>query len=684
MKEQEQKLRKYVNNNQTSTENDEEYKKSLEYLQEDADVQSMKNAVSLAKDKEKERLRKFFTLVDKTRLTLNVSDYKVFVKYVKRNLTSEDRSKVMDIIKSVNELFNEQDNSLSEQIESILKEIDKTKNFELINQVNDLSNAFLDEQLKAKYRGLYLIYKADSIKDKNASAAYDLLNSATDYINNLTKQEDISMLRIKQAGVRRTITKPKKNTPADIPKDDKTQEKIDEINELLDDAEKHLNEKDLEDACNLIKTLPEGEDKNKLTARAKEVHEKIKAYNNKDVKEATELVKEAEIMGKYPVVKGTNAKIQEAIKKTNRLPDGEIKDGLSERINNLIMKMINSFRDEVERIEEKFKNRKEVSEKEITDLRDTFNELPKELTKLGFSKAGKDGYGIQMKNLIEVYNTQMQESLKKSKKEEDSKDSKKSLKEKIFGKINRFKEKFLEFGPHWLVKLKGKFVDRLEDKLDDAKEADDQKLIQKYQDKYDKHIPFQEERDTVNSVKLFASQQTLNKLKNVDLDKKQSKKFNKAIKNIGNIELRGLTKFTKDERAASNKDRVYTVIKQYLELLSIVHDKQKYKEHWYKKGQEIEMKEKVKADAEAFITDAYEYGTISEAEYKAYMEAINFIYKYRTYSKNNDIYQINYDEDDELVNINDAVEYYENPVSYSDKDSDGKEVTIDLPHIIRK
>ena len=88
----EEELRKYVNSNITLEDSKkEEYQKSLQYLQEDADVQSMKNAVNSDNNEEKVRLRAFLNLADTARLTLNNDDYNKYHKYVKRNLTNEDR-----------------------------------------------------------------------------------------------------------------------------------------------------------------------------------------------------------------------------------------------------------------------------------------------------------------------------------------------------------------------------------------------------------------------------------------------------------------------------------------------------------------------------------------------------------------------------------------------------------------
>ncbi len=281
----EEELRKYVNSNITLEDSKkEEYQKSLQYLQEDADVQSMKNAVNSDNNEEKVRLRAFLNLADTARLTLNNDDYNKYHKYVKRNLTNEDREKASEVIKNVENVFAAQDEALSRKIDAILTEIDKDKKFDSIDLIDSLSNTILDKQVKAKYRSLYLIYKADFIKEKNIYAAYDFLNAATDYIKVIENYEVSSELRIKQAAVRRMLDKIKSARP-DLPKDDQT---IDKINKLLDKAEKDLDKKALEEARKLIENLPNGHEKEELTKRLNAISDKLIE------KEITDLLDKAE------------------------------------------------------------------------------------------------------------------------------------------------------------------------------------------------------------------------------------------------------------------------------------------------------------------------------------------------------------------------------------------------------
>lgn len=311
----EEELRKFVNSNITQKDSEkEEYLKSLQYLQEDANVQSMKNAVNSDNNEEKVRLRAFLNLADTARLTLNNDDYNKYHKYVKRNLTNEDREKASEVIKNVENVFAAQDEALSRKIDAILTEIDKDKKFDSIDLIDSLSNTILDKQVKAKYRSLYLIYKADFIKEKNIYAAYDFLNAATDYIKVIENYEVSSELRIKQAAVRRMLDKIKSARP-DLPKDDQT---IDKINKLLDKAEKDLDKKALEEARKLIENLPNGHEKEELTKRLNAISDKIIE------KEITDLLDKAE----KDLDKSALDKAKDLISK---LPNGDKKNAFEKK-----------------------------------------------------------------------------------------------------------------------------------------------------------------------------------------------------------------------------------------------------------------------------------------------------------------------------------------------------------------
>ena len=311
----EEELRKYVNSNITLEDSKkEEYQKSLQYLQEDADVQSMKNAVNSDNNEEKVRLRAFLNLADTARLTLNNDDYNKYHKYVKRNLTNEDREKASEVIKNVENVFAAQDEALSRKIDAILTEIDKDKKFDSIDLIDSLSNTILDKQVKAKYRSLYLIYKADFIKEKNIYAAYDFLNAATDYIKVIENYEVSSELRIKQAAVRRMLDKIKSARP-DLPKDDQT---IAKINKLLDKAEKDLDKKALEEARKLIENLPNGHEKEELTKRLNAISDKLIE------KEITDLLDKAE----KDLDKSALDKAKDLISK---LPNGDKKNAFEKK-----------------------------------------------------------------------------------------------------------------------------------------------------------------------------------------------------------------------------------------------------------------------------------------------------------------------------------------------------------------
>jgi len=326
----ESELREYVNSSDiTPTKEEvETYKKTLQYLKEDgkdygATMDHTHNFVNSVITEERKSLKEFLALVDSARLNLTPESYNKVLTYFNRNLNSEEKDKALDTLKGVYELFIEQDKSISDQIEAILSEVDKTKKFDAVSEVESLTNLILDKQTKAKYKSLYLIYKADLVRDRNIEVAYDLLNSATDYIDTITDETISSMLRIKQAAVRRKVdTIKKENNKSitnsnDLPKNDNA-EIIKKVNKLLDEAERKLDVKLLEEACELIKTLPDGEEKKKLNKRAADIENKI--IKN----EINKLLDEAE--------RNLDRKaLDKACDLINKMPNGDDKNDLQAR-----------------------------------------------------------------------------------------------------------------------------------------------------------------------------------------------------------------------------------------------------------------------------------------------------------------------------------------------------------------
>jgi len=716
-------LRKYVNNsNITPTEEEvKAYKKSLQYLEEDgkdykATMEHMQNAVNATVTNERKRLKVFLSLVDKTRLTLSIKDCEELDKYFNRNLNSEEKNKALDTLKSVYELFIEQDKSISDQIDTILAEIDKTKNYDLISEVDSLSNLITNQNTKSKYRSLYLIYKADSVKEKNTSAAYDFLNAATDYINVVSDNTISSMLRIKQAAVRRKIDTIKKENDNPVktidPPKNNNDETIKKINELLDKAEKDLDDKALEEACELIKTLPESEEKNKLTKRAHDILEKIKA-NDAKLENARKAVEKAEAMGnKFPVEKGAKQAIKEAYDEVNLLDNCQGKTSLLERLDNLVVSMSKKFMEELDRLQNKvyeyfnsvedyeYKSEaEEIPEEEITNLKDLYAELYKDkIEEINFDKNGKSGCGIKLNYLITEYNSQAQTYYQQNKVFE--KTGKKGTKIKLPFSL---KQRLIEAGPHFIsdaVKkgYKYKIVrdnKKLEKyKSDDYKKSNKDKKIEKYEKKYQKDLQVIREHDEICNVPLMMSKNKLEKLKEtlykkgaLGLDEKQSKKYQKSVNGISKILLKGLTKITKDKEVSSDPLRAKTIINQYLELLCVAPEKAKLKLKWYKKKEEVSVFEKTKADALKFIRDSFESGSITKEDSDSYMFMIENIEFYRI---QNDyaIYEMFSDKDangiENYVDLNNAKKYYEDPIKYKNIDEENNEIEETVDYILPK
>lgn len=499
--------------------------------------------------------------------------------------------------------------------------------------------------------------------------------------------------------------------PLDPPKGN-DDEKIKKINELLDKAEKDLDDAALEEALELIKTLPEGEEKNKLTRRAHEINEKIKA-NNAKIEKARKAVEKAEAMGnKYPVEKGAKQAIKEAYDEVNLLDDCQGKTSLLERLDNLVINMSKKFIEELGRLQNKVyeyfnseedyeynSEAEEISEEEITNLKDLYAELYKDkIEEINFDKNGKSGCGIKLNYLITEYNSQAQTYYQQNKVFE--KTCKKGTKIKLPFSL---KQRIIEARPHFIADAvkrgyRYKIVrdnKKLEKyKSEDYKKAKKAKKIEKYEKKYQKDLQAIREHDEICNVPLMMSRNKLEKLKEtlykkgaLGLNEKQSKNYQKSVNGISKILLKGLTKITKDKEITSDPLRAKTVIDQYLELLCVAPEKAKLKLKWYKKKEEVPVFEKTEADAMKFIRDSFEAGAITKEDRDSYMFMIENIEFYRI---QNDfaIYEMYSDKDanetELYTDINDAKKYYENPVTYETIDDENNKITENIDYILPK
>ncbi len=484
---------------------------------------------------------------------------------------------------------------------------------------------------------------------------------------------------------------------------------IKEINELLDKAEKDLDNNALEEAWELIKTLPEGEEKDKLTKRAHDILEKIKANDTK-LESARIAVEKAEKMGsKYPVEKDTKKVIQEAYDEVNSLDNCQAKASLLERLDKLVVSMTEKFMQELSRLQNKvFENDEaendnseieDISEEEITNLRNLYVELYKDkIEELNFDKNGAFGYGKKLEELIDEYNVQAQDYYQVNK--EFEKVGKKGTKIKLPFSL---KQRLIEAKPHFIadvVKKGYKYkIERDYEKLgkynsDDYKKANKDKKVAKYEKKYQKDLQAIREHDEISNVPLMMNRNKLEKLKEtlyrqgtLGLDKKQRKKYDESVKGISKVLLKGLTKITKDKEVTSDPLRAKTVISQYLELLCVAPEKLNLKLKWNKRKKEVPVFEKTLEDAQKFVRDSYKEGAITKEDRDSYMFMMGCIKYYRQNNEYN-IYEMFSGKDENGINIytdiEGAKEYYKDPILFEYTDEENNKITEKMDYILPK
>lgn len=181
--------------------------------------------------------------------------------------------------------------------------------------------------------------------------------------------------------------------------------------------------------------------------------------------------------------------------------------------------------------------------------------------------------------------------------------------------------------------------------------------------------------DIVNGVRLFMARNKLNKLKEKlrvsgtsSLDEEEQKKYDKAVNTISARIINELEKSM--EETAGDKIRVKTVIGQLLEVLSICPDKIEVS-NVFDKVQEVYNRDDIFDKTYKYIRKAYRKGSLTEQEYKAYLDEINNIALYR--SNVDDYYEVPsvYDDGNEIYSEldNETKKYYEEPVKYADKNN---------------
>lgn len=181
--------------------------------------------------------------------------------------------------------------------------------------------------------------------------------------------------------------------------------------------------------------------------------------------------------------------------------------------------------------------------------------------------------------------------------------------------------------------------------------------------------------DVVNGVRLFMARNKLNKLKCKlhtngvsGLNDEEKVIYDKSTNTISARIINELEKSM--EETAGDKIRVKTVIGQLLEVLSICPDKIEVS-NVFDKVQEVYNRDDIFDKTYKYIRKAYRKGSLTEQEYKAYLDEINNIALYR--SNVDDYYEVPsvYDDGNEIYSEldNETKKYYEEPVKYADKNN---------------
>ena len=217
-------------------------------------------------------------------------------------------------------------NSMLEQlIDKVEEEIKALKN-EIIEFSSKIAETVGKEDLEKyteviKNSNKKIIEYKDLKESLNTLKSYDGTVYSNEFVfdlsSNLTK-EHADLVNGCYGLITKNSVNMKKKKEENPHPDDKTQEKINEINRLLDKAEKDLDKKALEEARKLIENLPNGHEKEELTKRLNAISDKIIE------KEITDLLDKAE----KDLDKSALDKAKDLISK---LPNGDKKRAFEKR-----------------------------------------------------------------------------------------------------------------------------------------------------------------------------------------------------------------------------------------------------------------------------------------------------------------------------------------------------------------
>ena len=319
----------------------------------------------------------------------------------------------------------------------------------------------------------------------------------------------------------------------------------------------------------------------------------------------------------------------------NNLNDGKEKEELNKRIDALEEKNKNIFSSLIDKLKQNITDEKPIKKEEIEELSDRYQYLPE-----AYEQSIKDTYD----RIVTIYNNQVQNEYQESLDEKEFK--KYSLQEKfveLFGSVVNFVS-----GTKVAKNFNKKKLERLNKKLTEAK-TDEEK--EKYENKIKKINKSISDNDVVSGVKLFIARNKLAK-KKVKLYKGNVKDSdfvtaedneivyeNEVTNNISKLLSKGLSRKLKDESIFEDRNRVITILDQYLELIaSGTYDKEYVDEF-------IEVLRKVAAKQ-----------AITENEFHGYLEELKIICNYRAYNEYIP-YHLDTDEVDDVIKFYDSDEY---------------------------
>ena len=326
----------------------------------------------------------------------------------------------------------------------------------------------------------------------------------------------------------------------------------------------------------------------------------------------------------------------------NNLNDGKEKEKLNKRIDSLEEQNKNIFSSLIDHLKQNITDEKLIRKEEIKELSDRYQYLPEAYLNQPISddETIKDDYD----RIVTIYNNQVQNEYQESLDEEEFK--KYSLQEKfveLFGSVVNFIS-----GTKVVKNFNKKRLERLNKKLAEA-ETDEEK--EKYENKIKKTNKSISDNDVVSGVKLFIARNKLAKQKFklykgnvkdsdfVTTEDNERVYENKATNNISKSLSKGLSRKLKDESIFEDRNRVITILDQYLELIaSGTYDKEYVDEF-------IEVLRKVAAKK-----------AITENEFHGYLEELKIICNYRAYNEYIP-YHLDTDEVDDVIKFYDSDEY---------------------------